>query len=103
MRGCASICRFAKGGSNDGIPYAVVSGRWAGSRTTGLAASPAQTQDHAAAVQLADVFRKAYAKLDQASPPALSAPVRRTHGAGAAAGAGVRTSVHPAACSAGDQ
>src|SRR5690242_11530763 len=101
MKGCANICRSAKGGSNDGIFDAVVSGWGAGRWAADLAAPAAKTQDDTAAIRLADVLREAHAELDQASPPALSAAVRGARPAGAAARAGVRASLRSPQCTAG--
>ena len=84
MKACANISPSARGGCN-GLSRAMVSGG-AGRRRAAHLAAPAQAaQDHATALQLAHVFRAAYAKLDQAPPPALSAAVRAAHGVGRAA------------------
>ena len=62
-------------------------------RAAGLAAPAAQTQNHTAAVQLADVLREAHAEFHQAPPPALPAAVRGARPAGAAPRAGLRASL----------
>ena len=69
----------------------------AGRGAAGVAAPAAQAQDHAAAVQFADVLRAAHAKLHQAPPPALPAAVRAAHAADSADRAGLRASFYPAA------
>ena len=63
----------------DGFLHSMVSGRRRGRGAAGLAAPAQETQDHAPAVQLADVLRAAHAELHQAPPPALPAAVRAAH------------------------
>ena len=63
-------------------------------RAAGLAAPAAKAQEHAAAVQLADVLRAAHAELHQASPPAVPGAVRAARRADSADGAGVRAPLY---------
>src|SRR3954447_21639645 len=96
MKGCANTSLCARGAFRqdgtilgNGFSDSMVSRGWLGSRSAGVAAPAPQTQNHAAAVQLADVLREADAELDQAPPPALPAPVCAADAAGALAGAGL--------------
>src|SRR5207244_2234832 len=92
MNACASIWRCGRGECS-GLSGAMVSGGPRGSRFAYLAA-PAQTaQDDATAFQLADVFRAAHAKLDQAPPTAVSVAVCPADGARRAAGVGLCASL----------
>src|SRR5437763_5550082 len=93
MKGCASICKFVRGVSNDGISYAVVSGWRVGGWAARLAAPVAEAQNHSPALRLVNVLREAHAEFDQASPSALPVAIRRARLAGTAAGTGVRSSL----------
>src|SRR5882724_9895389 len=88
MKPCASIWPCGRGGCS-GLSGAMVSGRARGGGLAHLAAPAETTQDDAPAVQLADVFRAAHAKLDQTPPPALFAAVCPADSAGRTAGFGV--------------
>src|SRR5215813_10463758 len=87
MKVCVSIWQCGRGGCS-GLSGAMVFGGAGGGRVAGLAASAQTAQNDAASLQLADVFRAAPAKLDQAPPAALSVTVRSA--VGAACGIGFR-------------
>src|SRR5262249_39819506 len=96
-RRTARVSRRAEGAILDGISDTMVPRGGGGGRTTGLAASAAEAQDHSAAVRLADVFRKADSELDQAPATPLSPALRVAHSSGTPAGAGLCASLYPPA------